>query len=510
MVRSIPLLFCLGILACSTPGQVRQTPTTGLSKAIKPPIKRTALEWKTKAENALKDGDFSVSERALFEAYQLDSKLAGLRELVLSIAETSGRRAKPDVMWTFRQDPTFSIPRFWAERGRHLFKTKQYSDAVADLRRAVSLRPGNSIDWAFLARAYGELRKPAEAAEAGLRSLSLVIQRQSIPPRKRWALLQFIVANGLKADRTDLVADAGLLWVSQPNTPDIVSFLRSVRWPGEVMLLMYRKVLKHSPTDSAARFELGRILFHLADYDEAADVLRLMSRRSPRWGQALEIGAEAAHRSGQHERAVWMLAQLKESRRWSSRRRAKGVGDSGYRIIRALMRGKRYAWARSEAHLELQTHSKDPELLYLFAVNTALAVSEKAGFDAMLKVLDIAPNHVFALNFIGYTLAVWNRELPRAEALLTRALNAQPTNPAIMDSMGWLHYRKGQFKVAAALLRRAFRKQPESGTIAFHLACALRRLGKIEESEALYRQALTLDSEPQERKRFESEWSVIK
>ena len=128
----------------------------------------------------------------------------------------------------------------------------------------------------------------------------------------------------------------------------------------------------------------------------------------------------------------------------------------------------------------------------------------------MLKVLDIDPDHVFAQNFVGYTLAVWNRELPRAEALLTRALNAQPTNPAIMDSMGWLYYRKGQFKVAAALLRRAFLKQPNSGTIAFHLACALRRLGKIEEFEALYRQALKLDSDPQERKRFKSEWSAIK
>ena len=51
-------------------------------------------------------------------------------------------------------------------------------------------------------------------------------------------------------------------------------------------------------------------------------------------------------------------------------------------------------------------------------------------------------------NALGYTLADHKRELPRAEQLIREALAAQPDNPALLDSLGWVLYRRGQFAAA--------------------------------------------------------------
>ena len=59
-------------------------------------------------------------------------------------------------------------------------------------------------------------------------------------------------------------------------------------------------------------------------------------------------------------------------------------------------------------------------------------------------------------NALGYTLADHKRELPRAEQLIREALSAQPDNPALLDSLGWVLYRRGQF-AARSRLERAFR-----------------------------------------------------
>ena len=76
-------------------------------------------------------------------------------------------------------------------------------------------------------------------------------------------------------------------------------------------------------------------------------------------------------------------------------------------------------------------------------------------------------------NAIAYNFAVLNIELDRAEKLLKTALNAEPKNPAYLDSMAYLLYRKKQFKRARSFIRLAlkFANPAESqSTILLHAA----------------------------------------
>jgi predicted Zn-dependent protease len=80
------------------------------------------------------------------------------------------------------------------------------------------------------------------------------------------------------------------------------------------------------------------------------------------------------------------------------------------------------------------------------------------------------PDSAAALNFAGYLLADANQRLPDAERWLRRARVVAPGDPAILDSWGWLLFRKGDVRGAIATLARAAKYAPNEPEILLHLA----------------------------------------
>ncbi len=112
----------------------------------------------------------------------------------------------------------------------------------------------------------------------------------------------------------------------------------------------------------------------------------------------------------------------------------------------------------------------------------------------LLFVLAKDPNNVNALNALGYTLASKTFRFKEARQYLTQALSLRPSDPAILDSMGWLNYREGHYEEALVLLQRAYQGSPE-GEIAAHLGEALWMLGRQKEARQLWEEGLKRDSD---------------
>ncbi|HET7809905.1 MAG TPA: tetratricopeptide repeat protein [Steroidobacteraceae bacterium] len=119
---------------------------------------------------------------------------------------------------------------------------------------------------------------------------------------------------------------------------------------------------------------------------------------------------------------------------------------------------------------------------------------EKAGktkdslrnFEALLKD---RPDDASLQNALGYSLADHNQKLPRAEQLIRKALEASPDNPAFLDSLGWVRYRRGDAPGAIPLLEKAYRIFPDP-EIASHWGELLWVSGKQAEARALWARAL--------------------
>ena len=129
------------------------------------------------------------------------------------------------------------------------------------------------------------------------------------------------------------------------------------------------------------------------------------------------------------------------------------------------------------------------DLLYARALAADGAGDKNRLVSDLNELVESEPDNAHALNALGYHFADNDIELERAETLLVRANELMPNDPAIMDSLGWLRYRQGQFPVAVNLLRAACTlfEDPE---IAAHLGEALWLNGNEEEAMTLIEDAL--------------------
>lgn len=133
-----------------------------------------------------------------------------------------------------------------------------------------------------------------------------------------------------------------------------------------------------------------------------------------------------------------------------------------------------------------------PDLLYQRAI-----VLEKAGrTDAAIAQLEqlyrARPQDGEIANALGFILADHGKDLGRAQHLIEFALKGEPDNPAILDSMGWLDYRRGMPQAALPLLERAFRLD-QDGDIGAHWGEVLWSVGEKARARDAWSRALLAD-----------------
>lgn len=105
------------------------------------------------------------------------------------------------------------------------------------------------------------------------------------------------------------------------------------------------------------------------------------------------------------------------------------------------------------------------------------------------QVLKLDANNVAALNSLGYILADQTQRYGEARDLLERALSLRPDDPAIMDSMGWLLFKLGQYPEALGHLRSAFAAGPNP-EIAAHLGEILWVVGDKTEARRVWQEGI--------------------
>ena len=146
--------------------------------------------------------------------------------------------------------------------------------------------------------------------------------------------------------------------------------------------------------------------------------------------------------------------------------------------------------------------------LHALPLNTKLLYSRAMLLESQKKlpraeadlrtILKHEPDNATALNALGYTMAdntPSNSNSPRlTEALdmIQKALNITPQDPAVIDSLGWVHYRLGNFEEAILRLRQAMKAYPDP-EIAAHLGEALWAAGYHSKANEVWLEGMQLD-----------------
>ena len=104
-------------------------------------------------------------------------------------------------------------------------------------------------------------------------------------------------------------------------------------------------------------------------------------------------------------------------------------------------------------------------------------------------VLNEQPDNASALNALGYTLADLTDRYEEAKVLIEKALSLRPYDAYILDSMGWVEYKLGNFEQAIHFLRRAY-QQRNDPIIAAHLGEVYWEYGRKHRARNIWSKAL--------------------
>ena len=93
------------------------------------------------------------------------------------------------------------------------------------------------------------------------------------------------------------------------------------------------------------------------------------------------------------------------------------------------------------------------------------------------KALELYPDQPHVLNYLGYSWVDQGVNLDDGMKMIRRAVEQRPDDGYIVDSLGWAHFRLGNFEEATKHLERAVELKPEDPTINDHLGDATGRSG---------------------------------
>ena len=211
---------------------------------------------------------------------------------------------------------------------RILSDKKRFGEAYAIAQAGVSSGSASAGDYSRLGDLYQAMKRPAEAADAYWRAISL--SGRNAPPRELWPLY-LLRANALEeANRwpeAKQSLEQGL--AIAPDQPLLLNFLGYAKLErGEDMdnaEKLIRKASELAPDDASITDSLGWAQFKRGKVAEAIETLQRAAEKDPDQAEIQEHLGDALYKSGQRFQArfAWNAALLNADDEIAARIRAK-------------------------------------------------------------------------------------------------------------------------------------------------------------------------------------------
>ena len=357
------------------------------------------------------------------------------------------------------------------------FSAGKYDEATAEIKQALAIKPDWEAGALFNAQILQQRESNAKAIEYLQRFLDTYPKSREI--RASYARL-LINNKQLKEAR----AEYQLLLEDQPANADIVvtigllslqmnEFATAETWLKRGLELKYRD-------PDSLRFYLGQACEEGKRFDEAMKYYAAVQGGD----QFVPAQARYAFLLGRQNKLAEAREYLQNVRTSSDEQRALLIQAEA----QLLREAKDYQQSYDLLNQALEKQPENVDLLY----DSAMAAEKLDRIDVveanLRKLIALKPDHAQAYNALGYTLADRTDRLKEAKGYIDKALKLLPDDPFILDSMGWVLYRLGDYKGALDYLQRAYGLRPDP-EIAAHVGEVLWVRGQQQEAERVWRDA---------------------
>lgn len=279
---------------------------------------------------------------------------------------------------------------------------------------------------------------------------------------------------------------------------------------------LFEEVGRASTTDRSVADTIIFLFYETKEFDDAIVVLEGMLKGAPNSSDLHYLAGSAFDGLDQKDRAIEHFRQVESESRFYENAviqiaylyQAQKKIDQAIRHMENVVQqvpenpefllylGAFYeeteAYEKSEAVLKkaLALNADNARVRFRLGVVYDKWGKKEASIDEMKKVIAINPLDAHALNYLGYTYLDLDRNLDEAEKLIRKAMELEPEDGYITDSLGWLYYKQGKFEKALELLTRAIELVKDDPIILEHLGDTNLKLGDPQKALEFYRRAL--------------------
>jgi tetratricopeptide (TPR) repeat protein len=365
----------------------------------------------------------------------------------------------------------------WMAQGALLSQLEDYPAALAALDKALSLKEEYTAAALSKARVLHKLNRPEDAL------IWLDNLHDSLPKHKGIGVLRARILIDLKRFSEACAA--------------------------------FQYLAQAFPDDYSIQLSLGLLHMELEEDDQAIAVLSPLTLHNKMADEAYFYLARIAEKQQDTARALRNYRAIQQGRHFLSAQFKAAqllIQREDINAARDYLTHRRsefpdYNIGLVQLEVELLIKYEKTEEAYQL-VDTALIESpdnikllysrgllaEKLGNILQLEtdlrhIISLSPDNAEAINALGYTLADKTDRIDEGMVLIQQAMALAPNNPAIIDSLGWAHYRLGDLQQALTLLQQAFNDFPDH-EVAAHLGEVLWQLKRTSEAKSIWQQGL--------------------
>ncbi len=377
------------------------------------------------------------------------------------------------------------------EYARILIRAGRTGEAETAYQELLQYAPGDYEAWAE----YADLEAARGNWKEAISALNSELDLKPDNLQDRLDLARLLIRTGQKQPAHEQLEIAKRFSGENPDPWLFSGFLYLQEDHPEPARAEFLAVLQMDPKSEQALYNLGLLEMKLKNWAEASKWFSQIPSASKLYPDAQAQMIWIAYNQGKKEEAIRQAQSLTESH--------PGGKAFWLTLVELYQKEERFEDAKKSLNEALKHIPEDPDLFYSLAIVYSLTGDNSKAIEFAQVALNKKPGDPELLNFIGYTWVEQNTNLGQAEDYLKRALELDPENGAILDSMGWLYFQKGRYQEALKWVTRGAEKMPDDPEIAKHLGQIYLKLGDRKKAREYFQKALGQSPRPALKKQLE-------
>ncbi len=241
------------------------------------------------------------------------------------------------------------------------------------------------------------------------------------------------------------------------------------------------EILELAPESDKVRFYLSAVYEEKKEFKNAVNQYLKIENSSGYFEEARLHAAFLTKMMGDPELAMTYIKESADH---------KVENPQSYFLMSQLFEDKKdLKNAQAQLKKAIEKFPKNPVVFYQMGTLQDRMNLKNEMTASMKKVIELEPEHAQALNYLAYTWAEAGKELDLAESYARKAASKESGDAFILDTLGWVLFKKGKFKEAVDVLEKAHGMQPEVSIISEHLGDVYIKLNMHSKARLLFLKA---------------------